>query len=80
MGERESAKNPITLEVKPSGNGLKTNGHCRNVFTLVQIRLKIQHNPYKNYNVVINRKKKRKKKVNLTIHTVPFNGEIQHVG
>lgn len=62
MGERESAKNPITLEVKPSGNGLKTNGHCRNAFTLVQIRLKIQHNPYKNYNVVINRKKKKREK------------------
>lgn len=31
MGKGESAKNPITLEVKPSSNGLETNGHCRNL-------------------------------------------------
>lgn len=31
MGEWESAKNPIILENKPKGDGLKTNGHCENL-------------------------------------------------
>lgn len=46
MVEGEPAKNPITLEGKPSGNSLKTNGHCGNwVYTSANTKKTIDIHP-----------------------------------